>query len=113
LSDGRAAFQIAVEAMVEAGRAALALAKCDLADVDWWIPHQANARIIEAARLRLGIDTDRTALSIADLGNSSAASIAVTYARLVERGAIRGGQLVLMTAVGAGFTSGGVVFKAT
>lgn len=111
ISDGRAAFALAVDAMADASGDALTAAGVGVADLDWWVPHQANARLIEATRRKLGIDVARTASTIATFGNSSAATIPMALASFVEQRQIRPGHLVLMSAAGAGFTSGAAVVR--
>ena len=80
-------------------------------DVDWWIPHQANARIIHEAGRRIGIPPERTVTTIEQLGNSSAATIPVALAIHDRRSLLKQGQLILLTAVGAGMTSGAVLIR--
>ena len=80
-------------------------------DIDWLIPHQANTRIIEAVAKHFGISMDKVILEIADMGNTSAATIPVALDRAVRDGRIQRGQNVVMTAFGAGLTSGSVMMR--
>ena len=108
---GSAVFRGAVEAMVRSGREALADAECDVDDVDWWIPHQANQRITDRAGEELGISSDRTVSIIEHYGNSSAATIPLALSLAVRQGRIERGQTLLLTAVGAGMIEAGAVIS--
>jgi len=74
------------------------------ADVDVFVPHQANSRIIEAARARLGIAEECTVVDVAAWGNTSAASIPIALATAAEAGRLHEGDLVLTAGFGAGMT---------
>ncbi len=104
-------FRSAVRAMVRAGEAALAKASLAVADIDWWIPHQANARILAEAGQRLGIPPARTISIVEDYGNSSAASIPLALSLAVADGRIRPGQRLLLTAAGAGIVEAAAVLR--
>ena len=73
-------------------------------DVAWFVPHQANVRIIEAAAQRLGIPTERTIVNIERYGNTSSASIPLALFEAVDDGRVRDGDLVLLSGFGAGMT---------
>ena len=73
-------------------------------DVAWFVPHQANLRIIEAAAQRLGIPPERTLVNIERYGNTSSASIPLALFEAVEDGRVRDGDLVLLSGFGAGMT---------
>jgi 3-oxoacyl-[acyl-carrier-protein] synthase-3 len=75
-------------------------------DVDVYVPHQANVRIIEHARQRLGIPEERTVIDVDRYGNTSSGSIPLALADAKAEGRLRAGQLVLMTGMGAGLTWG-------
>lgn len=110
IADGRAVFAEAVGMMARTAREALDRAGLGIAAVDRWVPHQANTRIIEATRRQLGLSPDCLVSTVAEFGNSSAASIPFTWSH--EHGA-RGsvhGQRLLLTAAGAGLTGGSVVW---
>ena len=111
LSDGRAVFQKAVAMMADTSKAALHQAGLQVSDVDHWIPHQANERIIEAVRTRLGCSKDQVVSSVAHYANSSAASIPFTLSKQAEARDYRAAQHVLFSAAGAGLTGGAVVFR--
>ena len=73
-------------------------------DVDWFVPHQANLRIIKATAKRLGLPMERVVLTVKDHGNTSAASIPMAFDTAVRDGRIKRGDLVLLEAFGGGFT---------
>lgn len=111
LTDGRAVFTKAVDMM--AGSAAAALAQADLtaADIDRLVPHQANARIMEATRRRIGIAPERMVSTVAHFANSSAATIPFSLSLAEGVGALAAGRTHLFCAAGAGLTGGAVVFR--
>ena len=110
ISDGQAVFTKAVGMMAGSARASLASAGLDAGSVAHWIPHQANARIIEATRSKLGIAPERTLSSVALYGNSSAATIPFTLSLLAAERRYAHGDALLMTAAGAGLTGGAIVW---
>jgi 3-oxoacyl-[acyl-carrier-protein] synthase III len=79
--------------------------------VDWFVPHQANARIIDAAASRLGIPPERTIVNIARYGNTSAASIPLALAEAADDGRLEDGQLILLSGFGAGMTWGSALLR--
>jgi len=109
--DGHTTFNSATAALVSSTRDAVELAGLTLDDVDLFVYHQANARITKAVAERLELPMERVADYIADIGNTSAASIplALAYARQEDR--LHPGDTVLVAAVGAGFTWGGAVLE--
>lgn len=111
MDGGPALFRAAVRAMAAAGREALARAGLGVEDVDWWVPHQANRRITQEAGRLLGIPPERTVDVIARYGNSSSATIPLALAEWARAGRLRRGQVVLLTAVGAGLVSAGCVMR--
>jgi 3-oxoacyl-[acyl-carrier-protein] synthase-3 len=104
--DGQVVFQHAVARMEEACRAVLDRAGLGLDEVDLVIAHQANGRIIRALRERLGLPEERVADYIADLGNTSAASIPLALSLAFDEGRLPEHGHVLLTAFGAGFAWG-------
>ncbi|MGZ4130883.1 MAG: 3-oxoacyl-[acyl-carrier-protein] synthase III C-terminal domain-containing protein, partial [Actinomycetota bacterium] len=82
-------------------------------DVDVLIPHQANARIMIAVAERLGIPMDRAVVDVAEVGNTSAASIPIALDRAWRSGRIRQGSLVLLTSFGAGLAWGANLIRWT
>jgi len=102
--EGNTVFKHAVTAMSEAATQALARAEIRPDQVDLLIPHQANTRIMEAARARTGIPADRLFSIVERYGNMSAATIPVALDEAREQGRIKDGDIVAMTAFGTGFT---------
>jgi 3-oxoacyl-[acyl-carrier-protein] synthase-3 len=109
IPDGQAVFSRAVDMMVATSREALGKAKLTIADIDWLIPHQANARIMAAVAGKLGVPEEKMISTVACYGNSSAATIPFSLALAVEEGRIKPGDRILMCAAGAGLTGGAVV----
>jgi 3-oxoacyl-[acyl-carrier-protein] synthase-3 len=101
---GQEVFRRAVRVVVESARTTLDRAGVATSDVAWFVPHQANIRIIESASSRLGIPADRTIVNIDRYGNTSAASIPLALAEAADDGRLRDGDLVLMSGFGAGMT---------
>jgi 3-oxoacyl-[acyl-carrier-protein] synthase III len=108
---GQEVFRRAVRTVVESVNVTLARSGITKDDVDWFIPHQANLRIIEAASSRLGIPSERTVVNIERFGNTSAASIPLAMSEAADDGRIRDGDLVLMSGMGAGMAWGSVVVR--
>jgi 3-oxoacyl-[acyl-carrier-protein] synthase-3 len=108
---GQEVFRRAVRAVVDSARATLERAGVAADDVDWFVPHQANARIIEAAANRLGIPTERTVVNISRYGNTSAASIPLALSEVADAGELAAGDLVLMSGFGAGMTWGSALVR--
>lgn len=104
--DGTAVFRQAVRHMSEAAREALEATGLTPDDVDWLVPHQANARIVLAVADQTGIPASKAMLDVAETGNTSAASIPITLGRAQDAGLLKPGQCILMLAFGAGLTWG-------
>jgi 3-oxoacyl-[acyl-carrier-protein] synthase-3 len=104
--EGHETFQTAVKRLSEATLEALARAELTLDDIDVFVYHQANARILRAVGERLDLAPEKVADYIAEVGNTSAASIPLTLALLRDDGRLHAGQRVLVSAIGAGFTWG-------
>lgn len=102
--DGQEVFRFAVRKVVESCRAALDASGLDPSDVDVFVPHQANARIIEAAGRRLGVPQDRTVVNVDRFGNTSAASIPIALSEAADAGRLRHGDVVLLSGFGAGLS---------
>jgi 3-oxoacyl-[acyl-carrier-protein] synthase III len=101
---GQPVFRRAVRVVVDSANATLARAGASADQIDWFIPHQANLRIIEAAAQRLGIPPERTIVNIERYGNTSSASIPLALFEAVEQGRIREGDTLLLSGFGAGMT---------
>jgi 3-oxoacyl-[acyl-carrier-protein] synthase III len=109
--EGKEVFKHAVRAMAEASRKALEKAGMTLADVDCVVPHQANIRIVEAIRDRLGVGPEKFFVNLDKYGNMSAASIPVALDEAIREGRIRKGNRIVLVAFGGGFTWGSMVVK--
>jgi 3-oxoacyl-[acyl-carrier-protein] synthase III len=80
-------------------------------DVDWFVPHQANIRILDGTARKFGIETGRVVITVDKHGNTSAASVPLALDVAVKDGRIKRGDLVLMEAMGGGFTWGAVLAR--
>jgi 3-oxoacyl-[acyl-carrier-protein] synthase-3 len=103
---GNQVFRHAVVNISEAVEAAAAIAGVSIADIDWFVPHQANQRILAGVADRLGIDEARVVSTVAKHANTSAASIPLALSTAVEDGRIKRGDLLLLEAMGGGLTWG-------
>jgi 3-oxoacyl-[acyl-carrier-protein] synthase-3 len=108
---GQEVFRRAVRAVAESSAVTLERAGVSIDDVAWFVPHQANLRIIEAAAKRLGFGPDRTITNIEHYGNTSSASIPLALFEAVEDGRVADGDLVLCSGVGAGLTWGSALLR--
>ena len=111
--DGGVVYRFAVRGMVETAEEALALTQTSSADIDWFIPHQANLRIVEGAARKLGFGLERVVVTVDKHANTSAASIPLALDEAVRDGRIRTGHQVLLVGVGGGFTWGSVLIRWT
>jgi 3-oxoacyl-[acyl-carrier-protein] synthase-3 len=109
--DGQAVFRFAVRVLEEAARETLEQCGLTVSDVDWLIPHQANARILEATAKRLGIDASKLIMTVDRHANTSAASVPLALDAAVRDGRIRPGHKVLLEGVGGGFTWGAALVE--
>ena len=109
--EGRPVFKWAVRLLSEAMPQVVAHAGLTIEDIDVWIPHQANARIIEAAAANLKIDLDKIVINLSEYGNTSGASIPIAVDEAVRSGRIERGMTVAMAGFGAGLTWGATVMK--
>jgi 3-oxoacyl-[acyl-carrier-protein] synthase III len=103
---GQAVFRQAVTTISEAIEAACARAGVSVSEIDWFVPHQANKRILDGVARRLSIPEDRVVMTLQDHGNTSAASVPLALAAAVGDGRIQRGDLVLLEAMGGGLTWG-------
>jgi 3-oxoacyl-[acyl-carrier-protein] synthase-3 len=108
---GREVFRWAVECMPAVALDACRQAGVDIADIDVFVPHQANGRIIAAITSGLGLSDTIVAYDISESGNTSAASIPIALTRLLERDAALSGRLALLLGFGAGLTYAGQVVR--
>lgn len=109
IADGPAVFAQAVGTMTKSAKVALSEAGLPASEVTRFVPHQANTRIFEAVRRNLGLAQESVVSTIAEFGNSSAATIPFSLAASAEAAPFRSGERVLLTAVGAGLTGGALV----
>jgi len=108
---GSQVFRHAVVNIAEAVTAACAASGIEVADVDWFVPHQANQRIIKGVGDRLGLDENKVISTVAMHANTSAASIPLALDAAIQDGRIKRGDLVLMEAMGGGLTWGACAFR--
>ncbi|MBI3149862.1 MAG: ketoacyl-ACP synthase III [Betaproteobacteria bacterium] len=109
--EGNAVFKFAVRVLAEVAEEALRANDLPQAAIDWLIPHQANIRIIEATAKKLELPMNRVVLTVAQHGNTSAASIPLALDQAVRDGRVQPGQRVMLVGVGGGFTWGSVLIK--
>ncbi|TDR31090.1 beta-ketoacyl-ACP synthase III [Hydromonas duriensis] len=109
--DGQAVFKNAVKALGDVAIEVLEDARMDVADLDWFIPHQANIRIMQAAAKRLNVPDEKVIVSVNLHGNTSAASVPLALDKAVRDGRIQKGQTLLLQGVGGGFTWGASLLK--
>jgi 3-oxoacyl-[acyl-carrier-protein] synthase-3 len=109
--DGREVFRRAVRAVEASIARTLARAGCTADDVALFVPHQANARIVDAVLARTGLPADRTSSTIDRFGNTSAGSIPIALAEAADAGTVAPGDLVLMCGFGAGLTVGTALWR--
>jgi len=109
--DGQAVFKLAVSALGASALDVLAQAHVKTAELDWFIPHQANIRIMNAIARRLGLPDSKVVATVDRHGNTSAASVPLALDVAVRDGRIRTGDLVMLQGVGGGFTWGSVLLR--
>lgn len=108
---GREIFKNAVRTMAQSCQEALAHNNLSMDEIDWIVPHQANKRIIEAVANQFDFPMERVIVYVQETGNTSAASIPLAFEWAVKTGKIKKGQTILLTAFGAGLTSGSVLLR--
>ena len=109
--NGKEVFKFAIPAMAGSIEAIIEEAKISLDEVDWVIPHQANIRIIDGVAKKLNVDSEKVIITVASQGNTSAATIPLALSESVASGKVKKGDLVVLTAMGAGFTWGGALIR--
>ena len=109
--EGKEVFKYAVTYLADIVAEVLAQNKIHPEQIDWLVPHQANIRIIESTAKKLGMSMDRVVTTIDRHGNTSAASIPLALDEAVRDGRIKRGQMVLIEAMGGGFTWGAALFR--
>jgi 3-oxoacyl-[acyl-carrier-protein] synthase-3 len=108
---GKEVFRHAVTNISAAIVASVEEAGLKISDVDWFVPHQANQRILDGTARKLGIPAAKVVSTVAQHGNTSAASVPLALATAVADGRIHKGQLVLLEAMGGGFTWGASLIR--
>jgi 3-oxoacyl-[acyl-carrier-protein] synthase-3 len=109
--EGREVFKHAVGMITDVIEATFSQAGITAEDLDWFVPHQANKRIIDASAKKLGIAEDKVVITVDLHGNTSAASVPLALSVAVADGRIKKGDLVLLEAMGGGFTWGAVLLR--
>jgi 3-oxoacyl-[acyl-carrier-protein] synthase-3 len=109
--EGREVFKHAVAMIADAVKSALAATGYSAADIDWFVPHQANQRIIDGCAHKLGIAPEKIVTTVDRHGNTSAASIPLALSVAIKDGRIKAGDLVMLEAMGGGFTWGAVLLR--
>jgi 3-oxoacyl-[acyl-carrier-protein] synthase III len=109
--EGREVFRHAVGMITDVVHHAFEATGCTAADIDWFVPHQANKRIIDGSAHKLGIDPAKVVTTVDRHGNTSAASIPLALAAARADGRIKSGDLILLEAMGGGFTWGAVLLR--
>ncbi len=109
--DGRLIFKLAVSGMAECASAVLTQEGMTVSDVDWFVPHQANVRIVNAAAERLGCPADRVFRNVEHYGNTCAATIGIALSDMQDQGLLKSGQKILLSAVGAGLSKGAMLIR--
>ena len=108
---GREVFRHAVQNLASVVDEVLTDAGLPATEIDWVVPHQANARIIEATARKLGLPMSRVVMTVGEHANTSAASVPLALDRAVRDGRIKRGDLCLLEAMGGGFTWGAVLLR--
>lgn len=109
--NGREIFKVAVRTLTEFAQRTLDKNDLSIEDIDWFVPHQANQRILEAVAQRLRLPAEKVLINVDRYGNTSAATIPTILDEAVRDGRIREGQLLLLDAFGAGFTYGAMLIR--
>jgi 3-oxoacyl-[acyl-carrier-protein] synthase-3 len=104
-------FKFAVDIFIRQANEVCEKAGVKLDDIDLWVPHQANFRIIDAAARRIGLPIERVAINIDEYGNTSSASIPLALDEAVRAGRVKSGDHVLLAGFGSGLTWGATLLK--
>ncbi len=109
--DGKTVFKVAVIGMAEVSAEIMQRNNLTGNDVDWLVPHQANLRIIDACRQRMGLDPSKVMINIDRYGNTTAATIPLCLSEWWNAGKLKRGQNVVLASFGAGYTWGAILLK--
>jgi 3-oxoacyl-[acyl-carrier-protein] synthase-3 len=108
---GNQVFKHAVGKISESVQATVSEAGLTVSDIDWFVPHQANQRILSAVAEKLGLDEGKVVSTVAEHGNTSAASVPLALAAATEDGRVKPGDLVLIEAIGGGLAWGSALIR--
>jgi 3-oxoacyl-[acyl-carrier-protein] synthase-3 len=108
---GKEVFKHAVTNIAAAITASAEASHVAISDIDWFVPHQANQRILDGTARKLGIDPAKVVSTVAQHGNTSAASVPLALVAAVQDGRIKRGDLILLEAMGGGFTWGAALIR--
>ena len=109
--DGKEVFKYAIGSLSQGAETVMEMGGVTANDIDWLLPHQANIRIISGVGQKLGVPEEKVVVNLQNHGNTSAASIPLALSEYMASGKIKKGALVVLTAMGAGFTWGGVLVR--
>ncbi len=109
--DGKEVFKYAINSLSQAAEFVMETAGVSSSDIDWLVPHQANIRIIDGVGKKLELPEEKVIVTVNEHGNTSAASIPLALSESFDNGKIKKGDLVVLTAMGAGFTWGGALIR--
>jgi 3-oxoacyl-[acyl-carrier-protein] synthase-3 len=109
--EGKDVFKHAVAMITDVIQDSFVETGYSAADIDWFVPHQANKRIIDASAVKLGIPPEKVVITVDKHGNTSAASIPLALSVAVADGRIKKGDLILLEAMGGGFTWGATLLR--
>jgi 3-oxoacyl-[acyl-carrier-protein] synthase-3 len=109
--EGREVFRHAVVNIADTIKESLVATGLTADDIDWFVPHQANKRILDGTAKRIGLPPEKVVITVGEHGNTSAASVPLALDGAVRDGRVKRGQLVLLEAMGGGFTWGSVMVR--
>ncbi|MCR5599489.1 MAG: ketoacyl-ACP synthase III [Ruminococcus sp.] len=109
--NGKEVYKFAVQALPKSFELAASKVGITKDDIDWFIPHQANVRIIETAAKKLGVPMEKFIVTLDHYGNTSSASIPLALDEAIEKGIIKRGQKIALIGFGAGLTYGGIILE--
>ena len=109
--NGKEVYKFAVNALPKSFELAAEKIGITSADIDWFVPHQANVRIIETAAKKLGVPMDKFIVTLDHYGNTSSVSIPLALFEAIENGTISRGQKLALIGFGAGLTYGGIILE--
>ena len=109
--NGKEVFKYAINSLSEAAEEVMKMGQVEAKDIDWLVPHQANVRIISGVGQKLGLPEEKVIVTIDHQANTSAATIPLALSEKMTDGTIKKGDLVVLNAMGAGFTWGGALVR--